>query len=180
MSRFFASTRAARCVIRSPGLIWAHIILLCCFALPQAYAGSGRAHDRAPQKFNLAACYQLVHHEGRMIAWARWEEHFSLEKTRSAQFAEGTPTWVVDLIQAWIADAYDWRPTDEQIHQWAEELGNAENLPSAQRLTTHETIAIWMRRIARQCDRQLEEASIQDSTAQDSTAQDSTVARAPE
>jgi hypothetical protein len=163
MSRFFHDTPAVWRLIRSTRPTWAHTVLLCCLAAPQAYADSGSAHERTPQEFDRGACYQLVRHEGRMIAWARWEERFSLEKTRAAQFAEDTPAWVVDLIQGWIADAYDWRATDEQIWQWAEELGNTENLPSAQRLTKHETIAIWLRRIARQCDSRLREASAQDS-----------------
>jgi hypothetical protein len=58
---------------------------------------------------------------------------------------------MIDLVQGWIADAYEWRATDEQVLQWARELGNAEDLPHADRLTVSETIAIWMRRIARQC-----------------------------
>ena len=164
MSAFLANTRAVWRVIRSTRPIWAHTVMLCCFALPQAHADPGNALDRTPPNFNLAACYELVRHEGRMIAWARWEERFTLDKTRSAPVAEDTPAWVSELIQGWIADAYDWRATDEQIWQWADELGSTENLPSAQRLTKHQTIAIWLRRIARQCASRLEAASAQDST----------------
>jgi hypothetical protein len=54
-------------------------------------------------------------------------------------------------VQEWIADAYQWRANEEQIRQWAAELGSVDDLPSAERLSVHETIAIWMRRIARQC-----------------------------
>jgi hypothetical protein len=147
MSRFAAHASGRYRAVRNICLL-----LTCMLAAPLAHAGSGRGHDRQPQDFNLVACYQLVQHEGRMIAWARWEEGFSLEKTRSGGFRDGTPAWMIDMVRAWIADAYQWQATDEQIRQWAEELGNADDLPSAQRLTTHETIAIWMRRIARHCD----------------------------
>ena len=86
-----------------------------------------------------------------MIAWARWEQHFPLEKTRSAPFPPNTPPWMIELVQEWITDAYQWQATDEQILQWASELGNVENLPHPAQLSAHETIAIWMRHIARQC-----------------------------
>lgn len=147
MSRFAAHASGRWPAVRTICLLF----LACMFAAP-ADAGSGRGHDRQPQEFNLVACYQMVQHEGRMIAWARWEEGFSLEKTRSGGFRDGTPMWMVNMIHDWIADAYQWQVTDEQIRQWAEELGDTEGLPSATRLTTHETIAIWMRRLARHCD----------------------------
>jgi len=86
-----------------------------------------------------------------MIAWARWERQFPLEKTLSGRFPDGTPAWAVDLVGGWITDAYQWRVTDEQVYEWAAELGNVDNLPHADRLSVHETIAIWMRRIGRQC-----------------------------
>jgi hypothetical protein len=119
-------------------------------ALPPR-AASARGHDGAPREFNAAACYQLVEDAGRPIAWARWEKGFSLEKTRSPKFHDDTPLWMIRLVQEWIADAYQWRASDEQIRQWAAELGSVDDLPSAERLSVHETIAIWMRRIARGC-----------------------------
>jgi hypothetical protein len=140
--------------IRNACLVWLLAVLFYFVAWSPAQAGSGIAHGRLPAQFNPVVCYQLVHHTGRMIAWARWEEGFSLEKTRTGEFREGTPMWVVELIQGWISDAYEWRATDEQVRQWAEELGDASNLPHADQLNVHQTIAIWMRRIARQCDGQ--------------------------
>jgi len=148
---------------RSLRSLWLPAVVLCCSALPQAQADPDRSSERTPAKFDLYACYQLVRHEGRMIAWARWEERFPLETARSAQFADGTPAWVVDLVGGWITDAYAWQPTEEQIWQWAAELGNTENLPDVQHLTKHETIAIWLRRIARQCSSHLDEARAQDA-----------------
>jgi len=59
---------------------------------------------------------------------------------------------VIDLVQGWIADAYQWRATDEQVRQWAAELGSVDNIPSAEALSVHETIAVWLRRIARSCN----------------------------
>ena len=159
MSSCTPATRFAR----SPRSLWLHVVVLCCLTLPQAHADSGRPSDRTPPKFDLAACYQLVRYEGRMIAWARWEERVTLEAARSAPFADGTPTWVVDLVGGWIADAYAWQPTDEQIWQWAAELGNTDNLPDAQHLSKHETIAIWLRRIARQCNSHLDQAKAADA-----------------
>jgi hypothetical protein len=151
------------CRALSNALVWGPMFLLCTLLAPLAQAGSARGHGNIPQTFNVVACYQLVRHEGRMIAWARWEENFSLEKTRSGQFGEDTPPWIVDTVQAWITDAYTWSATDDQIRQWAEELGNTDNLPSASRLSVHETIAIWMRRIGHSCDRQAQtSASVQE------------------
>lgn len=117
-----------------------------------AYAGSAGGHDGVPRSFNLAACYQIVQREGRMIAWARWEERFPLAKTRQGEFAEDTPVWVTDLIKGWIEDAYTWTATDEQVQHWADELGDSSNLPTADDLSVPVTIAIWMRRLSRDCD----------------------------
>jgi hypothetical protein len=153
MSRFAAHAGGRYRAVRNL------LLLSCMLAAPLAHAGSGRGHDRQPQQFNLAACYQLVHHEGRMIAWARWEEGFPLEKTRAGEFREDTPAWMIDLVHTWIADAYGWQATDEQVRQWAEELGNTDDLPRATQLTKHETIAIWMRRLARHCDSRQAQAS---------------------
>jgi hypothetical protein len=146
MSRFI---RAVPGAVRSAPL-WGLFALCCTFAVPAAFADPAR-HAGMPQSFDRLACYELVQHEGRMIAWARWEQGYSLEKTRSGQFPEGTPDWMVTMVETWITDAYSWQVTDEQVRQWAEELGNTEHLPAANRLSRHETIAIWMRRIARQC-----------------------------
>jgi hypothetical protein len=124
-------------------------VLLCYFILlapAKAAPPPAAVHALTP-----AVCYELVQDAGRMIAWARWEQGFSLEKTRSAPFPPNTPPWMLALVQDWITDAYQWQATDEQILQWASELGNVEDLPHATALSRHETIAIWMRRIARQC-----------------------------
>ncbi len=123
--------------------------LLCCFIL-LAPARAAQPPVQA-QALTALACYELVQDAGRMIAWARWEQGFSLEKTRSAPFPPNTPPWMVALVQEWITDAYQWQATDEQVLQWAAELGSVDNLPHAADLSKHETIAIWMRRIARQC-----------------------------
>jgi hypothetical protein len=145
-------------------LIWPTMLLLCAFLVPFAQADPGEGRGPAPQTFNVTACYQLAQHEGRMVAWARWEKRFSLEKIRSAEFGDDTPAWIVDRVQAWITDAYTWQVTDEQVQQWAVELGNTEDLPRATGLTVHQTIAIWMRRISRQCDSQQEQVSAPEST----------------
>jgi len=148
-----------RCRATRNALVWPALLLFCAFLVPIAQADPGEGRGPAPQTFNVVACYQLAQHEGRMLAWARWEKRFSLEKIRSAEFGKNTPTWVVDRLQTWITDAYIWQVTDAQVQQWAVELGNAQDLPRASGLTVHQTIAIWMRRINRQCDSQQEQAS---------------------
>jgi hypothetical protein len=125
-------------------------IVLACYFILLAPAKADPLPDQA-RAFNPVMCYELVQDAGRMIAWARWEQGFSLEKTRSAPFPPDTPIWMLTLVQDWITDAYQWQVTDEQILQWAAELGSTDNLPRATQLSSHETIAIWMRRIARQC-----------------------------
>jgi hypothetical protein len=135
------------CVRRWRALVGA-AILFCIFVPPHASADP----RPAPPEFNRVLCYQMVQQEGRLIARARWEQGASLDKTRAAKLGAGGPPWIADLVQSWIRDAYAWQVTDEQVRQWAEELGDASNLPSASRLTVHQTIAIWMRRISRQCD----------------------------
>ena len=128
--------------------VWA-AVLLCYFVLvAPAKADPVRTEIHA---LTPAVCHELVQDAGRMIAWARWEQGFSLEKTRSAPFPPNTPSWKLALVQDWITDAYQWQATDEQILQWAAELGNVEDLPRATQLNRHELIAIWLRRIARQC-----------------------------
>ena len=133
-------------------LCWGLTLLLCAFVVPLAQADPARDPRGMPNQFSTAACYELVQDAGRMIAWARWERRFPLEKARSGGFRDDTPAWAIDLVGGWIADAYQWQVTDEQVFEWAAELGSVENLPHADRLTVHETIAIWMRRIARQCN----------------------------
>jgi hypothetical protein len=128
---------------------WGLVLALHFLAAPAAKAAPPSEDDHA--QFTPAVCYELVQDAGRMIAWARWEQHFPLEKTRSAPFPPNTPPWMITLVQDWITDAYQWQATDEQILQWASELGNVDNLPHPAQLSAHETIAIWMRHIARQC-----------------------------
>jgi hypothetical protein len=120
--------------------------------VPCAPVASAHMNEPPPPDYTAAACYGLVQNAGRAIAWARWEKGLSLEKTRSAPFQASTPGWAIYLVKGWIDDAYQWRPTDEQIRQWAAELGSVDDLPSAEALSVHEKIAIWMRRIGRQCD----------------------------
>lgn len=132
------------------------VLFLCLASLALActvHAEPARATKRTPEAFDRLACYRMVQHEGRMIAWARWEQRFSEEKTRTGRFAQGTPLWMMEVIDDWIADAYAWRVTNEQVLHWARELGNTDGLPPAEQLSVPETIAIWMRRIARDCDR---------------------------
>jgi len=130
---------------------WGLVLLLYFLMMSPAKADAARADDRMPRQFTTLGCYQLVQDAGRMIAWARWERGFALEKTRSAPFPSNTPPWMLDLVQEWITDAYQWRATDDQVLQWASELGNVQNLPHADQLNVHEITAIWLRRIARQC-----------------------------
>jgi hypothetical protein len=136
-------------LIRTTEILLGLLVLSAFLAQPRA--ASARSGDGAQPAFDAVACYRLVQDAGRPIAWARWEKGLSLEKTRSAKFRADTPLWAVDLVQQWIADAYQWRASDDQIRQWAAELGSVDDLPSAEALSVHETIAIWMRRIARRC-----------------------------
>lgn len=135
--------------IRNIGILPA--LLLSAFVTQLSRIASAHGQDGTPPQFDVVACYQLVQDTGRPIAWARWERGLSLEEIRSAKFNGKPPVWVVHLVQEWIADAYQWHASDEQVHQWAAELGSVEDLPSAESLNVHETIAIWMRRIARRC-----------------------------
>jgi len=131
--------------------VWGLVLLMYFLTLSPAKADPLRTDGRTPHQFTTLGCYQLVQDAGRMIAWARWEQGFTLEKTRSAQFPANTPAWMTDLVQEWITDAYQWQATDDQGLQWASELGNVQDLPHADRLNVQETTAIWLRRIARQC-----------------------------
>jgi hypothetical protein len=138
--------------VRHTGLTLGLTLLLGALSAASAQADP-EGHDYATyREFTRPACYELVQDAGRMIAWARWEGSLSREKLQSAKMPDSTPPWIVELVQLWIVDAYEWRATDAQVFQWAAELGNTERLPRASELSKHETIAIWMRRIARQCD----------------------------
>jgi len=105
-----------------------------------------------PDRFDRTVCYWIAQNVGRTIAWARWEQDYTEAKTRAAALGQGTPDWVIALVSDWIGDAYAWRATDEQVRTWAEELGNVEDIPAAASLSRYETIAVWMRRIGRDCD----------------------------
>jgi hypothetical protein len=135
--------------VLNAGIALALLLVACMAHSPAAFA---HAYEPAPLEFSAGACYRLVQEAGRPIAWARWEKGLSLEKTRSTGLRDDKPAWVIDLVRGWISDAYRWRATDEQIRQWAAELGSVDNLPSVETLSVHETIAIWLRRIARLCD----------------------------
>ena len=137
--------------IRDAFLLWALVLLLYLLMAGPAQADSMETDRPTGHRFTTGACNQLVQDAGRMIAWARWEQGYSLEKTRAAQFPAETPNWMIDLVQAWITDAYEWQVTDDQILQWAAELGWVQDLPRVSQLNRHETIAIWLRRIARGC-----------------------------
>jgi hypothetical protein len=67
------------------------------------------------------------------------------------QFEEQTPDWIIALTDRWMADAYHWEPTDDQVR---EALGDDTAASRAEELTTPQTIAVWMRRIARTCREQ--------------------------
>jgi hypothetical protein len=148
--RSMASTKPLR---RPPiaGLAVPGVLAFILFAvlMPLARAVPNGSDDGMPRVFGTAACYQLVQGTGRMIAWVRWEVGAS-EDSVVAKFEEDTPAWIIDLTNRWIADAYHWEVTDDQVRQWAGELGDGA-WPRAEQLTTPQTIAIWLRRIARQC-----------------------------
>jgi len=143
------TARGARRFARAAALVPC-VALLCAVAAPRM-APADAELPPLPQHYSQAVCHALVMDAGRMIAWARWEQRLSLERVRAGPVREGTPGWVTQLVQGWITDAYQWQPTNDQIHQWAEELGSTRFLPRVEQLTKHETIAIWMRRIARGC-----------------------------
>lgn len=127
-------------------------LLLLTISMPMARA-QPEEDPGLPPVFDMAACYLLVQETGRMIAWARWEVGAPEDKV-VAHFEDDTPEWVVDLTNRWIADAYHWEVTDAQVRQWAGELGDASASSPLDGLTTPETIAIWLRRIAQQCREQ--------------------------
>jgi hypothetical protein len=119
-----------------------------------AGCGPARAQDDAPQPpahVDRLVCYRMVQDAGRWVAWARWERHLTIDAARSQRPSDGEPEARARLINAWIDDAYRWRATDAQVQEWAAELGNAGSLPHADELSVHETIAIWLRRVARGC-----------------------------
>ncbi|MCC7547623.1 MAG: hypothetical protein IT532_07645 [Burkholderiales bacterium] len=104
------------------------------------------------EHFDRPACYQVAQSAGRSIARARWEQHYPEAKLRSASLPQGTPEWIVAVVDDWITDAYRWVPTDGDVRAWAGELGDATAVPTAAQLSVPETIAIWMRRLGRDCD----------------------------
>lgn len=143
-----------RAPARRSRLSLASFVTTLALAAGAALPGAARADEDTPPlpaHYEESACHALVMDAGRMIAWARWEQRMALDKVRASPFRDGTPDWVVSLVGDWITDAYEWKATDEQVFQWAAELGSTKFLPKAAQLTKHETIAIWLRRIARGC-----------------------------
>lgn len=119
-----------------------------------AAASATCAQDVARQsaeRVDRLACYRMVQSAARWVAWARWEEGLSVEAARSRNPSRGETEPKARLIDAWIDDAYQWRATDDQVREWAMELGSAADVPHADELNVHETIAIWLRRVARGC-----------------------------
>jgi hypothetical protein len=139
--------------IRGLALAAAIAFTLLAILVPLARAGFDEGTDGAPEVFDRAACYQLVQETGRMIAWARWELG-APESAVSVRFEDDTPEWIVDLTKRWIEDAYHWQVTDDQVRRWAGELGERSGSAHVDELTTPQTIAIWLRRIATQCHEQ--------------------------
>jgi hypothetical protein len=132
------------------------LIALMLIACLSATGGRARAQDDGappPERVDRLACYAMVQDAGRWVAWARWEQLLPIEVTRSRRPSTGESQVRARLIDAWIDDAYRWRATDEQVREWAAELGSAGGLPHAEELSVHETIAIWLRRVARGCGR---------------------------
>jgi hypothetical protein len=121
-------------------------------AMQAAHAQTEPGTNGLPEEFDTAACHALAQEAGGMIAWARWEQNIAEEVVSTVEFHEDTPGWVVGLVNHWIDDAYHWKITDEQLNQWAHELGVEAPAVRSDQLTKHQTIAIWLRRIARQCD----------------------------
>jgi hypothetical protein len=64
------------------------------------------------------------------------------------QFEEETPDWIIALTDRWMADASHWQATDDQV---GEALGDDTATSRAEELTTPQTIAVRMRRIAGTC-----------------------------
>lgn len=120
--------------------------------IPTVRAAPEQDDDGVPEVFDTAACYQLVQDTGRMIAWARWELGAPEDRV-VVRFDEDTPEWIVDLTNRWIADAYHWEVTEDQVQQWANDLGDGTSSRTNE-LSAPQTIAIWLRRIARQCHEQ--------------------------
>jgi hypothetical protein len=145
----FCALTGRRCRVSNTAILPG--LLLSPFAVQVTHAAADRGHEAAPSEFSASACYQFVRNTGRQIAWARWEEAFPVETARATVLRDGSPSWAIDLQNQWISDAYQWRASDEQIRQWAAELGSVDNLPRAEDLSVHESIAIWMRRIGREC-----------------------------
>jgi len=134
-----------------------YVVLAAC-AIGNLLSGTGAAADpgrnqyQFPHTFERPVCYWVAQQVGRTIAWARWEQRYPEHKTRNAGLGQGTPQWVIEVVNDWIADAYAWQATDEQVRAWAEELGDVSDVPRADQLSVYQTIAIWMRRIGRDCN----------------------------
>lgn len=132
---------------------------LVAFLLTASLCAAGtlaRAQDvgrQSAERVDRLACYRMVQDAGRWVAWARWEQHLPIEVARSRSPSNGELDSRARLVDAWIDDAYVWRATDEQVREWAAELGSTGSLPHADELSVHETIAIWLRRTARGCGR---------------------------
>ncbi len=141
---------AAPPVLRSsPFLVTCTLVALLC-SFPAA--ADPRNPYQLPDRFDRVVCYWVAQQVGRTIAWARWEQDYPEAKTRAAGLGQGTPPWVSEVVNDWIADAYAWQATDDQVRTWAEELGDVTEVPPADRLSRFQTIAVWMRRIGRDCD----------------------------
>lgn len=132
-------------------LLWSLAGLLLILAVWPSPGRPDREATLVSPTYSQPACFELVGDTGRLIAWARWQGNLSFDKVRNVSFEDGTPEWIVGRVRHWIVDAYTWQPTDDQVLQWAEELGSTQWLPRASQLTDHESIAIWLRRIARGC-----------------------------
>ena len=143
MKALVYSTRGACAAVHDPA--WRSTLrllalLTCVGLMPCAGAAPAAADSMAPPVFDTGACYQLVNDTGRKIAWARWQLG-APEDNVVVRFDDDTPEWIVDLTRRWIEDAYHWRATDDQERQ----------ARGAGEFTTPETMAMWLRRIARQC-----------------------------
>jgi hypothetical protein len=118
------------------------------------WAANGNAQTPVGERSDHVSrmvCYRMVQSSGRVIAWARWEQDLPIEQARSRSQRDDASRSQAELVENWVSDAYRWEVTDAQVREWASELGSMENIPQADRLKTHEIIAIWLRRIARRC-----------------------------
>ena len=89
-----------------------------CLRGPFAAVCVARSHDGTPPPEFNAVCYQLVQEAGP-DRLGTLGERFHGGKNRSAKFRDDTPGMGGRPGAGWIADAYQWRASDEQIRQWA-------------------------------------------------------------